>query len=313
MKKPSHDLVVIGASAGGIEALCTVVKDLPESFNAAVLVVLHVGSVSVLADVLKRCGPLKTTTGRNGDLIERGHLYVAPPDHHMIVRDSHLELNRGARENRARPAIDPLFRSAAREFRSRVIGVVLTGALDDGAAGLFAIKSRGGIVMVQDPADAQYPSMPLTALRNMEVDHCLPVPKIGAKLTKLVGRSNGKVTKIVPPTGRGRRTERRGHQVPFSCPDCSGPMFAVKEGKMLNFHCDVGHRYSPESLTEAHSYALERAIWIAIRSLRERSAVQRALAASSSSGDKELAARFEAAAELADRDASLLQEILERL
>lgn len=311
MKRSRHDLVVIGTSAGGVEALCSLAQGLPKDFAGAILVVMHIGGTSVLPDILGRCGPMKVSMARDGDLIERGHIFVAPPDHHLLVRDAHLELSRGARENRARPAIDPLFRSAAREFRSRVVGVVLTGALDDGTAGLFAVKSRGGLAIVQEPSDAANPSMPLNALRHIDVDYCLPLDKMAKHLVKLVGR--GKRGELKPPRPAKPKDLPNGDQVPFSCPECDGPMFAVKSGRLLHFHCRVGHRYSPQSLSEAHGDALERALWIAVRHLRERSAIQRALAKGSASTEKKIAAKFEAAAETADRDALMLQEILEHL
>src|SRR5437764_124346 len=176
---PSHDLVVVGTSTGGVEALCALVKDLPSDVAAAMLVVMHVGPTSFLSEILCRCGPLEASEGHDQEPIHRGRIYVAPPSFHMIVRDGRIALTREAHENRHRPAIDPLFRSAARVYRQRVVGIVLSGALDDGTAGLFAVKKRGGVTIVQDPADAVMPAMPLNALRHTDVDYCLPVSEIG--------------------------------------------------------------------------------------------------------------------------------------
>lgn len=180
-------MVVIGASAGGVEAIGFLAAALPSDFAAAVLVVLHVGAHnSVLPWLLNRRGPLPARHPEDRDPIRPGHIYVAPPDHHLLVEPGHMRLSRGPRENWARPAIDPLFRSAARAYGPGVVGVVLTGGLNDGTAGLFEVKQRGGLTVVQDPADAISPSMPRSALRHVAVDHCLPLTDIPTFLAELV-------------------------------------------------------------------------------------------------------------------------------
>lgn len=192
------DLVVIGTSAGGVEALCTVVKSLPDDFKAAVLIVMHVGKASVLPAVLNHCGTLSCTFVRGRTAIKRGRVYIAPPNYHMRVSDGKMALSQGPKENYVRPSIDPLFRSAARTYGKRVIGIILTGALHDGSAGLFAIKNYGGVAIVQDPAEAFQPSMPTHAMRQTKVDYCVPLEKIGSLLVRLVGRNSQRKHRVQP-------------------------------------------------------------------------------------------------------------------
>src|SRR5437016_12022670 len=184
---PGHDIIVVGASAGGVEALVTLARSLKRNLQAAVFVVLHMPaqSPSLLPEILGRAGPLKAVQATDDMQIEPGHIYVAPPDHHMLMELGKVRVVRGPKENRHRPAVDPLFRSAALAYGPRVIGVILTGALDDGTAGLLAVKRRGGIAIVQDPDEALYPSMPLSALANVEVDYRLPLSSIGPLLVHL--------------------------------------------------------------------------------------------------------------------------------
>jgi two-component system chemotaxis response regulator CheB len=190
---PNHDIVVIGGSAGAVEALRTIVSGLPADLGAAVFVVTHMSpeGPGLLAPLLERAGRLAARQATDGERIERGRIYVARPDHHLVLRDVRVGVVRGPRQNRARPAVDPLFLSAALEYGPRVIGVVLTGSLDDGAAGLFAIKSRGGVAVVQDPRDALFPSMPRSALRAVRPDHVLPVSGIAAVVAETVALPAG--------------------------------------------------------------------------------------------------------------------------
>jgi two-component system chemotaxis response regulator CheB len=250
----------------------------------------------------------------DGDRIERGRIVVAPPTRHLLIRDGHLALTRGPRENRHRPAIDPLFRSAARVYRERVVGIVLSGGSDDGSAGLFTIKSRGGITIVQDPEEAQSPWMPANALREAKIDHCLTIPKIAQLLVKLAGRGKGRELQMPQPSNGRHPKKNKEREVPFSCPECHGPMFEVKEGKLLYFHCEVGHAFAPGALTEAHTEALERALWIAMRTLRERISIQqRLMQREEARSRKHVVERLGGSVEQAARDLALLQEIIERL
>jgi len=187
MIMPGRDIIVVGASAGGVEALIKVVHGLPADLPAAIFVVLHIpaqGS-SLLPDILNRAGPLKAIHPTDNAEIERGHIYIAPPDHHLLVEQGHVRIVRGPRENRHRPAIDLTMRSAALSYGPRTIGVILTGALDDGTAGLRAIKLRSGLAVIQDPKDALYSSMPRSALEHIQVDYCVPLAEIGPLLTQL--------------------------------------------------------------------------------------------------------------------------------
>jgi two-component system, chemotaxis family, protein-glutamate methylesterase/glutaminase len=184
---PGHDIVVVGASAGGVEALVDLARSVPPDLPAAMFVVLHVPSTgsSALPEILSRQGSLPAAHVKDGEPIELGRIYVAPPDHHLLLRTGHVHLARGPRENGHRPAVDPLFRSAAGEYATRVIGVVLSGALDDGTAGLVAVKGRGGLAVVQEPADALYPAMPGSAIEHVRVDHVLPAAAMGPLLARL--------------------------------------------------------------------------------------------------------------------------------
>lgn len=221
-----HDLIVIGASAGGVEALLTIVRDLPVDLPAAICVVLHLPptSPSRLPHLLTRAGPLPATHAENGEPLELGHIYVAPPDYHLLVRPGHLELSRGPRENRSRPAIDALFRSAALAYGRRVVGVVLSGALDDGTAGLLAVKQGGGLAVVQDPDDALFDGMPRNAIERVNVDVVAPgdvlAPLLARLASTLVDGNGG-----VPATDqlRAESTMTDGERSPMS----SGPPRAM--------------------------------------------------------------------------------------
>ncbi len=182
-----HDIIVIGASAGGVETTMKLVGDLPRNLPAALFIVLHIAadSPSLLPEILSHAGPLPALHPTDTTAIVSGHIYVAPPDHHLMIEQGYVRIVRGPKENRHRPAVDPLFRSAAKSYRQRVVGVILTGSLDDGTAGLLAVKRCGGIAVVQHPHDALYSGMPQSALNNLQVDYCLPVRNIGALLERL--------------------------------------------------------------------------------------------------------------------------------
>ena len=283
---PDHGIVVVGASAGGVEALADLAASLPDDLAAAVFVVLHLPATgtSALPEILRRHGPLPAAHVNDGEPIRPGRIYVAPPDHHVLVRTGHVHLSRGPRENGHRPAIDPLFRSAAREYATEVIGVVLSGALDDGTAGLLAIKSRGGVAVVQQPTDALYPGMPGNALEHVQVDHVVAAASIGKLLTRLVADLLD-APREPAPTGMRVEVEMEGFAPEafesnhpgrpsgFSCPDCNGVLWQIKDGGPERYRCRVGHAWSPESLLSQQSEALEAALWVALRSLEERAAL----------------------------------------
>jgi two-component system chemotaxis response regulator CheB len=312
---PNIDLVTIGASAGGVDALCTVVKGLPADFAAAILVVMHIGESSALPEVLNNCGKLPASFVTDHPVMKRGHIYIAPPHYHLRVVDGKLTLSLGPKENLRRPAIDPLFRSAARLYRKRVVGVILSGALDDGAAGLFAIKSRGGIAIVQDPEDAFQSSMPQQAMRHTKVDYRLPVSKIGPLLLKLVGRRRSKNERLAPPKGippSNADLTEGGRPLPVSCPACQGPLFVLKEGKETYTHCRVGHAFSSASLHEAHDEALERSLWTSIRMLGEKIILHKTMELQSKH-DPQRARRLRETIDAAQNEIQLLKEIVERI
>jgi two-component system chemotaxis response regulator CheB len=316
-------IIVIGASTGGIEATCRLLAGLPRDFSPPIFIVQHIGrALSMLPRIFARCGPLPVAHPRQGEKIRSGRIYVAPSNQHLVIANGHMELRSGPRENRSRPAVDPLFRSAARAYREHVIGIILSGELDDGVAGLFAIKARGGTTIVQDPIEAPSPSMPGQALRNVIVDHVSPVAEMAPLLVKLTQGMP------MPKTHQKKKAKRRtaqrasapeekgvkGIPVPMVCPDCSGPLYELKNGKLVRFHCIVGHSFSPVSLTDAHADALERALWVAIRTLKEKLTLQRMLV--NKHGNQQEAALAKRIAEDADgisRDIELLEQVQARI
>jgi two-component system, chemotaxis family, protein-glutamate methylesterase/glutaminase len=318
-----RNIIVIGTSAGGIDALCELTKRLPKDLNASVFVVMHIGATSMLPEILSKCGNLPAISAEHDKRYERGCIYVAPPLCHLAIKDHVTILNRGPRENGHRPAADVLFRSAAREHREKVVGVVLTGGRDDGTAGLYAIKARGGVAIVQDPKEAMTPNMPANALTMVDVDFCLPVGQIADCLVQLV---NGKATNVTESRNGGSKMEEQataeqpttqppGDQIPLSCPECNGPLFEVKEGELTQFQCFVGHSFSPESLSEEHTEALERALWTATRKLKERVVLHEELIKRKkrNKGEDELVKRLQESVTTAERDLKLLRDILDRI
>jgi two-component system chemotaxis response regulator CheB len=314
-----HDIVVVGASSGGVEALGRVIRRLPANLDAAVFVVLHMSPSreSALPAILAREAALPTVHARDGEPIRQGHVYVACPDRHLIVRPGHMALTSGPTENRVRPSVDALFRSAAVAYPGRVIGVVLTGNLDDGAAGLAAIKRCGGIAVVQDPSEAFAPSMPQAALDTTEVDHIAFLDEMGALIARLVAEPAADATApadlvaevasaffIEQPVG-GVHTP--GPEVdlpaPLACPACNGALMPVNGdglSRVPRYRCHVGHTYSARTLLTALGDDVERALWVALRSLEERIALLEALAREQDARERHLTSRQyrERAAEL---------------
>lgn len=282
-----RDIVVIGASAGGVEAVASVIEALPRDLAAAVFIVVHFPphTTSVLPRIITRRGGMTAVHPEDGAPIELGCVYVAPPDRHLLVEHGHMRLVRGPRENGARPSVDPLFRSAARAYGARVIGVVLTGNLDDGTAGLMAIKSAGGVAVVQDPDDALYAGMPTSALRHVQADHVATLGEIPGILVRRIGER-------VERKGAGPVAQQQNHEVQISemdrgaleaprdgapsgyaCPECHGALWEVDEGGLLRFRCRVGHAYSFENLLAAQGSSMDAALWAAYRALEERAAL----------------------------------------
>jgi len=281
------DIVVVGASAGGMEALERLAAGLPADLPAALFVVWHLAPVvkSMLPQVLSRAGALPAKNPEDGDRIEPGRIYVAPNDRHLLLENGYVRVTKGPKENRFRPAIDPLFRSAAYIYGPRAVGVVLTGALDDGTAGLWAIKLRGGTAVVQDPADAVNRSMPLNALDNVAVDHKLPADEIGPLLARLVREPAAAAPPVAAPlvermhnevkiaAGRDALEEnvmRFGELSPFTCPECHGVLTVLRDGSIKRFRCHTGHGYSTDALTESAAEQADARLWEAVRALDER-------------------------------------------
>ena len=304
-------MVVIGASAGGVDALIQLVRVLPADFPAPVCIVLHIpaDSPSLMAHILNREGRLQTKTAEDGDRYKPGHIYVAPPDRHLVIgRHGTLHADRGPRENRHRPAVDPLFRSAALAFGPRAIGVILSGTLDDGTAGLLALKRYGGIAVVQDPKDALYPGMPQSAIAHVEVDYIAPLGEIGPLLTRLVAepappapahldidRNLSLETRVAELDEASLRSdERPGDPSPYSCPDCGGVLWEIADGEYARYRCRVGHAFSPEAMLSAQDDVLETALWTAMKTLEESARLSQRLAvAERERGHDWLASRFE--------------------
>ena len=278
-------VVVIGTSAGGLETLRALAGSLPESFPAPICVVMHTSpqSPGVLHEILDRCGPLPAVQARDGERLQPGTIYVAPPDFHLLVEPGRLRVTKGPRENRFRPAVDPLFRSAAQVYGPRAIGVVLTGNLDDGTAGLWAIKQLGGTAIVQDPQDAMFPSMPRHALQNVKADHVVPVAELAPLLVRVTSDEIPVAAAAVPASSQmdievkiakehnpiDAGLEAISEPSNYACPDCHGVLLKLKEAGRIRFRCHTGHAYSAESLVAAISDGIEESLWVAIRTLEE--------------------------------------------
>lgn len=319
-------LVVIGASAGGIEAIRGLVAVLPHDFPAPIVVVLHTspGAPGVLADVLGRSGCLPATTAADGQRLEPGHLYVAPPDCHLLIEPGRLRVTKGPREHGFRPSIDPLFRTAAQVFGPAAIGVLLTGNLDDGTAGLWTIKKLGGLAIVQDPADALFPSMPEHALRRVDVDYVESLSRIPALLVELATRDLSDADRIpVPPhvemeisiakdgDPRDAGLERIGRPSPYACPDCHGVLLELEEEGRIRFRCHIGHAYSVDSLVAAMSEGIDKAMSTAHRALEESSLLMKRLATQLATHDeREASQRMIEASAQARRRADMMKVLM---
>jgi two-component system, chemotaxis family, protein-glutamate methylesterase/glutaminase len=314
---PLRDVIVIGGSAGSVDALRAIVGGFPPDFPASVFVVIHLSAdfPSHLDRLLTRWGPLPATQAVDDEPIQKAHIYVARPDHHLLVEAGKVRVLRGPRENRHRPAIDALFRTAAREFGPRVIGIVLSGIQDDGAAGLYAVKQRGGIAMVQDPEDALWGEMPNSALQYAHPQYVLRTWDIAPHIVKLVNQSldetamtkrkSAKSAKAsLELAGRSRPGDEpeenieaaysdqgEGKPSVFACPECHGVLWELKEGKIVRFRCRVGHSYTTDSLAIELSQSSETALWAAMRALEEKAAMQRRVA-DSLNGDRPSARRL---------------------
>jgi two-component system, chemotaxis family, protein-glutamate methylesterase/glutaminase len=290
LQLPGKDCIVIGASAGGIEAIRVILAALPPDFAGSLFVVVHIApdSPGVLDAIFDRSGPLTAVRAENGERILPGRVYVAPPDSHLLVEPGKVCLTRGPRENRFRPAIDPLFRSAAQTYGPRVVGVILSGGLDDGVSGLWTVKQLGGTAIVQDPREAVAPSMPQSALQHVRVDHVVRVAEIAPLLLRLAatpadaeeGGPMPEDVRIEVNIAKEDNAEeagvfRLGDASNYSCPECHGVLLQMRDAVPPRFRCHTGHAYTLESLLSEMDEAIEDSLWNAIRSLEERAMLMR--------------------------------------
>ncbi|MBI3650233.1 MAG: chemotaxis protein CheB [Acidobacteria bacterium] len=321
------DIVVIGASAGGFDALRLLVGALPKNFSASLFIVLHIApqSPGVLADILSRAGHLPALHPKDGEAIRSGHIYVAPPDHHLLLEaNDTMRVTRGPKENRFRPAVDPLFRSAARAYGGRVIGVILTGGLDDGTAGIWAVKRRGGTAIVQDPLEAVAPSMPLNVLRHITVDYCVPLVEIAPLLARLTPEAATDEGGFAMPEELDIEVEiaaeksamragvmTLGEPSIYTCPECHGTLLQMKDSNLLRFRCHTGHAFSVNSLLAELNDNIENTMWNAVRALEESAILMRHLAEHlSQSAEGEEAEALLQKASAAQQRAEVIKQVL---
>ena len=320
-----RDILVIGGSAGGLAALTRLFAAMPGDCAPTVFVVLHTSpnARSLLPRLLTRVGWLPAFHPTDGAPIRPGHIHLAPPDHHLLVHHDHVLVRRGPRENRTRPAVDPLFRSAGVAFGSRGVGVVLTGMLDDGTSGLRAIHRCGGVCVVQDPEEAEWPGMPESAIARAPVDHVLPVGSMPTLLCRLA-------TEPAPPsppvpfdiateahvaeqefTTVSDDTKAVGSPTTLSCPECGGGLSEIQDGPVLRFRCQVGHAFSPDSMEEAQTEAMEKALWVALRTHEDRVELFNRMAIHARQrGQSTLAANWEAQMQEARQNVETLRTVL---
>jgi len=284
-KSSTSKVIVIGTSAGGMDALLKLLGQLHEEFPAPILVVQHMSPEAkgeILIRKLNENTNLTCEMAQNGESLKNGHMYVAPPDFHLMIGDDEkILVTKGAQENRARPAIDPLFRSAAVVFGNRLISILLTGYLDDGTAGSIVVKRCGGTCIVQDPNDAQYPDMPQNAINQIDVDHIIPITEMGGLLYQLLAQKTEK-RKPVPKDilveseiaknvlSDLASVNALGDQVPFNCPGCGGVLWQIDKADSLRYRCHTGHAYSAKSLLEEQNIRIEETMWVALRMFEER-------------------------------------------
>lgn len=300
-----RNIIVIGASAGGIEALTDLFAILPTDLAASIFVVVHssADSPGMLPKILANAGTLPAEYAKDGAPIAPGRVVVAPADHHLLLEQGRIRVTHGPKENRFRPAVDPLFRSAAYAYGHQVIGIILSGSLDDGTAGLWAIKDRGGLAVVQEPEESAYPSMPLHALRYVRIDYRLTIAEMGRLLPRLVGEpvaTEGRRSMLANPgnpetPGKPDPIEietkialennaldagvmKLGPLTPFTCPECNGVLVQLQEGNLLRFRCHTGHAYTMDSLLASINDSIEKTLWSTVRALEEQMLLLRHLA-----------------------------------
>lgn len=320
----TRDIVVVGASAGGVSTLKQLVGLLPADFQGAMFIVQHMSPdvKSWLPDILDKASPLPASSATDGERIKAGHIYIAPPDCHLLVEPDVVRVVRGPKENRHRPSVDPLFRSAAWAYGPRVVGVVLTGYLDDGTAGLWAIKTCGGVTVVQDSLDALHQDMPENAARHVDVDYSLPVSEIAPLLVRLASEPMDSPREFARPstikTEIGFAKMDRditdmnslGMLSPFTCPACRGALWELQNGDILRYRCHTGHAFSKETLLSDQTIAVEDALYAALRAVEEKATALRRLSERHAGRSQSLEKDFEKKATDLDGTAEILRNML---
>ncbi|WP_128548601.1 chemotaxis protein CheB [Larkinella soli] len=281
-----RNIIVMGASAGGFTAFKKIIAGLPSDLDAAIFIVWHMAPSirGMLPQVLGHLTTMPVAHAQDREPIQTNRIYIAPPDHHMLLEPGYVRVTRGPKENRFRPAVDPLFRSAAYSYGSRVIGVILSGALDDGTAGLWTVKHYGGLAIVQDPREAEVPSMPLSAIRQVGVDHVVSLAEIPPLLIRLTDRPAPEKSPVATEENEKINAEIRiaaednaleinimqyGQLSPYTCPECHGVLTLLKEGPLARFRCHTGHAYSADTLLAAITEKIEDSLYSAIRGVDE--------------------------------------------
>lgn len=321
---PTKDIVVVGSSAGGIEALLEFTRLLPKDFNATIFIVQHLAAYyrSSLDKLLtKRCA-LKVTFAKHGEAYQKGHIYLAPPDHHLLLDGEKMLVTKGPKENRFRPSIDALFRSAAYNFGERAIGIILSGLLDDGASGLWNIKRLGGTAVVQDPEDALHDSMPKNAMQQVDVDYAVKIGDLPDLLKRLTSQSTTQKSTTNGPENELLKKEvliaaeknafeieilKMGKPSFFTCPECHGALVSIKEGNMTRYRCHTGHAFSSTALLAEVTKTIEESYWNTLRGLEETILLLDTKGKDlEAAGDKKSASRFyKKAQEFRDQSHSL--------
>ncbi|MEG4422301.1 chemotaxis protein CheB [Microcoleus sp. LAD1_D5] len=326
---PGHDIIVIGTSAGGLKALGAIVGTLPTDIDAAIFIVQHLAAdkPSILPKILADVGSLPASHPSDGEQIQKGRIYVAPPDYHLLVNQGSMRVVRGPQENRFRPAIDALFRSAARAYGTRVVGVVLTGYLDDGTVGLQAVKKQGGVAIVQDPKEAEYPSMAKSALRYVKVDHCLPLAEIPHLLVRLSNQPvaeeeaypvseeieiESKIAEQQMNTQEFlKNVEAIGTRTTYSCPECNGSIWQIGKSEPLRFRCHIGHSFTADIFLSEQTQYIENALWSAVRAMEEKVTFSHQMSERMKNYNlQSAAAKYEDQAKSLDGEVSLIREII---
>jgi two-component system, chemotaxis family, protein-glutamate methylesterase/glutaminase len=326
---PGRDIIVIGSSAGGIKALGAIVSKLPADIKAAIFIVQHLGpnSPKVLPRILEDVSSLSACHPADGEKFQNGTIYIAQPDYHLLIERGRVRVVRGPQENRFRPAIDALFRSAARTYGPRVLAVLLTGNLDDGTVGLQAIKKRGGVAIVQDPNEADYPSMPMNAMKYVQIDYCLPLSGIAPLLLRLTNEPAAKEEEYAVPDAMDfeskiaeqqldtkqflHKVEQIGTRTTYTCPECNGSIWQIGDEDPLRFRCHVGHSFTAEPFLAEQTSYIEKTLWSAVKALEEKVTLARQMAQRlRSKGETKIAATYEGFADNIDKEVGVLRELI---